>query len=193
MNWARRLRVPISRRRTFGALGAPARGYPVPSRRTFGVLGPPASGSHIPSPDVRLRPPGYGSLGPACAPASCLRWSATPASGTRGARSLLQRLIAGLEDRLSRRTEVRQENQGHDGEGFREDGGEGLPLPLRRRMWATPRETWHRAIFPLADLRRLLITRASGPDAEGVGAGLCPATVSRRRRRDGGDGATASP
>jgi len=75
--------------------------------------------------------------------------------------------------------------------GFRW-GGEGLPLPLRRRMWATPRETWHRAIFPLADLRRLLITRASGPDAEGVGAGLCPATVSRRRRRDGGDGATAS-
>ena len=44
---------------------------------------------HIPSPDVRLRPPGYGSLGPACAPASCLRWSATPAPGIRGAQSLL--------------------------------------------------------------------------------------------------------
>jgi hypothetical protein len=47
--------------------------------------------------------------------------------------------------------------------------------------------------FPLADLRRLVFTRASGPNAEGVGVGLCPATVSRRRRRDGDDGATASP
>jgi len=47
--------------------------------------------------------------------------------------------------------------------------------------------------FPFADLRRLVFIRASGPDAEGVGAGLCPATVSRRRRWDGGDGATASP
>jgi hypothetical protein len=27
-------------------------------------------------------------------------------------------------------------------------GGEGLPLPLSRRMWAASRETWHRAIFP---------------------------------------------
>jgi hypothetical protein len=44
--------------------------------------------------------------------------------------------------------------------------------------------------FPLADLRRLVFARASSPDAEGVGDGLCPATVSRRRRRDGGDGAT---
>ena len=47
--------------------------------------------------------------------------------------------------------------------------------------------------FPLADRRRPVFTRASGPDAAGVGAGLCLATVSRRRRRDGGDGATASP
>jgi hypothetical protein len=34
------------------------------------------------------------------------------------------------------------------------------------------------------------LARASGPHAAGVGDGLCPATVSRRRRRDGGDGAT---
>jgi len=47
--------------------------------------------------------------------------------------------------------------------------------------------------FPLADLRRLVFTRASSPDAAGVGAGLRLATVSRRRRRDGGDGAKASP
>jgi hypothetical protein len=34
-------------------------------------------------------------------------------------------------------------SQAHSG-----GGGEGLPLPLSRRMWAASRETWHRAIFP---------------------------------------------
>ena len=37
--------------------------------------------AHAPSPDVRFGHPGLRSLDADCAPASCLRWSATPALG----------------------------------------------------------------------------------------------------------------
>jgi hypothetical protein len=76
--------------------------------------------------------------------------------------------------------------------GF-QTGGEGLPLPYETAYVTHFTGNMASCHFPVADLRRLVFTRASGPDAVGVVAGLCLATVSRRRRRDGGDGATASP
>ena len=50
-------------------------GSPNSLRSRFGA-------AHAPSPDVRFGHPALRSLDADCAPASCLRWSATPALGT---------------------------------------------------------------------------------------------------------------
>jgi len=146
----------------------PAPGYPVPSRETFNALGcAPASGSPYP---VAGRSP--------------------PPSRLRLTRICLRCAIHGSAGQIRRRAGhgEPEASSSHSGTGRR-----GVTPAVETAYVGHSTGNMASCHFPLADLRRLVITRASGPDAEGVGGGLCPATVSRRRRRDGVDGATASP
>ncbi len=120
-----------------------------------------------------------------------LRSSHTPASGTRGARSLFNESPR-RKPRGCPGGETRRVFPSAHASGF-QTGRRGVTPTVEPAYLGHFTGNMASCHFPLADLRRPVFTRASGPDAEGVGAGLCPATVSRRRRRDGGDGATASP
>jgi hypothetical protein len=149
------------------------------------------------SPDVRCGPCGLRSLGCACAGGSASAWASACAGQ-------LRRLPGYGELEASSNESPRRKPRGCPGgetlrvfpsahaSGF-QTGRRGVTPAVETAYVGHFTGNMASCHFPLADLRRPVFIQASGPNAEGVGAGLCPATVSRRRRRDGGDGATASP
>jgi hypothetical protein len=93
-------------------------GLPISRRRTFASALQAPAHSDLPALPALRHP--------------WLRWSNTPASGTRGARSLLNESPR-RKPRGCPGGETRRVFPSAHASGF-QTGGEGLPLPLRRRM-----------------------------------------------------------